>query len=47
MLNELDHLNMIDLLCDENLQSFHEQIGLKTAHGMFIRNYHHHSGVTV
>lgn len=44
MISELDHLYMIDLLCDEELQSFYEKLGMDKACGMMIRNYKNQSG---
>lgn len=41
---ELKHLYMIDLLCDENLLSYYEKQGMTKAHGSFIRNYDRQSG---
>jgi hypothetical protein len=31
MLEELDHLYMIDLLCDEDLQPYYEKLGMEKA----------------
>jgi ribosomal protein S18 acetylase RimI-like enzyme len=44
MISELDHLYMIDLLCDKELQSYYEKIGMNKAFGMMIRNYNNQSG---
>ncbi len=44
MLDQLKHLYMIDLLCDENLQSYYEKLGMNKAQGMMIRNYKNQSG---
>ncbi|MBA4494950.1 GNAT family N-acetyltransferase [Paenactinomyces guangxiensis] len=44
MLGKLKHLYMIDLLCDEELQTYYEKIGMKRASGMMIRNYQNQSG---
>ena len=40
MLERLQHLYMIDLLCDQNLQPFYARLGMRPATGMLIRNYH-------
>ena len=39
MLEELQQLYMIDLLCDEDVQPFYERFEMRRAQGMFIRNY--------
>lgn len=44
LLKELEHLYMVDLLCDENLQSYYSKLGMKKAQGMMIRNYSNQSG---
>jgi len=44
MLDQLKHFYMIDLLCDENLQSYYEKLGMSRAKGMMIRNYENQSG---
>lgn len=45
MLDLLKEHYMIDLLCDPELQSFYEGVGLDKATGMMKRNYHHQSGM--
>ena len=44
LLKRLDHLYMIDLLCDADLQPFYEKLGMRPAGGMLIRNYARQSG---
>ncbi|MBM7663154.1 ribosomal protein S18 acetylase RimI-like enzyme [Bacillus mesophilus] len=44
MLQELQNLYMIDLICDENLQSYYEKLEMKKAHGMIFRNYDKQAG---
>ena len=44
MLEKLKNLYMVDLLCDEELQSFYAKLGMKRAQGMFLRNYEFQSG---
>lgn len=44
MKSELNHLYMIDLICDEDLVSYYEKIGMKKATGAIIRNYDKQSG---
>jgi ribosomal protein S18 acetylase RimI-like enzyme len=44
MLDRLKDLYMIDLLCDEEFQSFYEKLGMIKARGMTIRNYEYQSG---
>jgi ribosomal protein S18 acetylase RimI-like enzyme len=39
MLKNLEGYYMIDLLCDPELQSFYEKLGMQKASGMNIRNY--------
>src|SRR5687767_14229767 len=44
MVEKLRHLYMIDLVCDPQLQSFYERLGMKAVVGMVIRNYDRQSG---
>lgn len=44
LLKKLDHLYMIDLLCDADLQPFYEKQGMRPASGMMIRNFARQSG---
>lgn len=46
MLAQLEHLYMVDLLCDPELQPFYERLGLRRATGMFLRHYDRQSGAT-
>jgi len=46
MLDKLKGIYMVDLLCDPDLQDFYEQLGMRKAQGMLIRNYEHQSGRT-
>lgn len=39
MLNSLENLYMVDLLCDKELQAYYAKFGMKNAAGSFIRNY--------
>ena len=39
MLEKLNHLYMIDLMCDPELQPFYEKLGFRRSTGMLIRNY--------
>ena len=39
MLDELSHLYMIDLLCDDELVAYYEKLGMQKATGAMIRNY--------
>lgn len=41
---KLNHLYMIDLLCDADLQPFYEKLGMRPATGMMIRNHARQSG---
>jgi predicted N-acetyltransferase YhbS len=38
MLDRLKGYYMVDLLCDEDLQDFYADLGMKKATGMMIRN---------
>ena len=44
MKEELSHLYMIDLLCDEELIPYYEKQGMLKATGAVIRNYANQSG---
>lgn len=44
MLDQLDGLYMIDLLCAPVLEPFYARVGFKSGFGMMIRNYRHQSG---
>ncbi|HEX6290402.1 MAG TPA: GNAT family N-acetyltransferase [Herpetosiphonaceae bacterium] len=39
MLDRLQHLYMIDLMCDADLQPFYARLGLRPSSGMSIRNF--------
>lgn len=44
LLDELSDIYMIDLICDEELQSYYETVGMGKAKGMIFRNYKYQSG---
>jgi ribosomal protein S18 acetylase RimI-like enzyme len=44
LLEQLRHLYMVDLLCDEELQPFYERLGMRRAAGMLLRHYDRQSG---
>jgi GNAT superfamily N-acetyltransferase len=44
LLEALEGLYMIDLLCDPELQPFYQRLGMTPAGGMMIRNYSRQSG---
>ena len=44
MIAALRSLYMIDLLCEPDLQPFYEQVGMRKADGMLIRNYDRQNG---
>lgn len=44
LLARLEHLYMVDLLCDAELQPFYERLGMHPATGMMVRNYARQSG---
>ena len=39
MLAQLEHLYMVDLLCDPSIQPFYERFTMRKATGMMVRNY--------
>ena len=39
MLEKLDHICAIDLMCDPELQAFYQKLGMVPSVGMVIRNY--------
>ena len=45
MLDQLNDLYMVDLLCDPELQPFYARFGMRPAAGMMHRNYSRQSGV--
>ena len=44
VLEELNGLYMVDLLCDEALQPFYEKLGMVRSQGMMVRRYARQSG---
>lgn len=44
MLEKLNSIYMVDLLCDPDLQPFYARAGMQPASGMLVRNYHQQSG---
>ena len=44
MLAQLDHLYMIDIVCDKELAGFYAEAGLKSWHAMIKRNYANQGG---
>ena len=44
MLEKLQHLYMIDLVCDPALQQFYERLGMRPVVGMVVRNYDRQAG---
>lgn len=46
MLDRLDDLYMVDLLCDPGLQPFYAALGMRPATGMMLRHYDNLSGKT-
>ena len=45
MLNTLDNMYAIDIVCDEKLVPFYKGLGLKKNVGMVVRNYKNQSAV--
>ena len=46
MQQELGELYMVDLVCDEAMESFYASLGMKPAHAMTVRRYDKQSGTT-
>ena len=44
VLDLLDGIYMVDLICDEHTQPFYEKIGMRRATGMMLRRYEHQRG---
>lgn len=44
ILKELNDFYMVDLLCDESLQSFYMKLGMIKSQGMICRNYKYQCG---
>lgn len=44
MKDQLSHLYMVDLLCDQPLVSYYEKLGMMPATGAMIRNYQRQNG---
>lgn len=44
MLDRLDGLYMVDLLCDKQLIAFYERFGMRGATGAMLRNYKYQAG---
>jgi ribosomal protein S18 acetylase RimI-like enzyme len=44
MLASLDHLYMIDLICEPDVQPFYEKAGMMPVHGMALRHYENQGG---
>ncbi len=45
MLNELQDFYMVDLTCDNEKQSFYEELGMYKSFGMVQRNFHNQNGI--
>lgn len=46
MIEQLDKLYMIDIVCDKNLAGFYEKAGFRSWHAMIKRNYINQSGAS-
>jgi ribosomal protein S18 acetylase RimI-like enzyme len=44
MLDSLQSIYMIDLICDPDVQPFYERLGLRRYSGMILRNYDRQNG---
>ncbi|WP_042147774.1 GNAT family N-acetyltransferase [Paucisalibacillus sp. EB02] len=47
MLEQLRHLYMIDLCCDDDLVPYYEKFGMKKGTGMILRNYDRQAGINI
>jgi len=47
MIEELNGIYAIDLMCDEGVVPFYEKLGLHRSTGMVIRNHHNQSGLPI
>ena len=45
MLNKLEGLYMVDLVCDDDMVSFYERVGLKSHRAMMRRDFSAQSGM--
>lgn len=45
MKEQLSHLYMVDLLCDQALVSYYEKLGMMPATGAMLRNYSKQNGI--
>lgn len=45
LLDQLKDFYMVDLICDDDLRTFYETLGMKYHGGMIIRNYNRQSGL--
>ena len=44
LLARLEHLYMVDMLCDADVQPFYARLGMRPATGMMLRHYDRQSG---
>ena len=44
MFDQLQHIYMIDLICDADVQPFYDRLGMMRYTGMIKRNYDRQSG---
>ena len=44
VLDELSHIYMVDLCCDQELQDYYARLGMVKSHGMILRNYQAQGG---
>lgn len=44
LMERLDGLYMVDLLCDPQMEAFYSRFGMKPAHAMAVRRYERQSG---
>lgn len=44
MLKQLEHLYMVDIVCDETVVPFYQRMSFHQLHGMAYRNFEHQNG---
>lgn len=44
LLEQMQNLYMVDLICDPDVQPFYSRLGMRPAAGMIVRNYARQSG---
>nr|WP_206186502.1 GNAT family N-acetyltransferase [Thermoflavimicrobium daqui] len=47
LVEDLNEMYMIDILCAPDVQEFYTKLGFETAQGVAMRNYHNQSGINL